>query len=273
MKIFDGWALVSDLDGTLLHDSQLVSGNKEAIDRFEAAGGKFIMATGRSVAKAKQFAKTLECRYPSVVYNGAAVYDYSTERFLWTCTYQKAEVLSFFEKISKEFPKVGFVVHGREKLWVAKETEMSVEYALEETDELICADFCDIEDEWFKVLAVAPHDEIVRFSQYAEKHLPERLRATRSDSNYCEFLDKKVNKFFATSRILDMLSISLDKSCGIGDYYNDLELICETAVGACPASAPQGVRDRAPNVVAPCKDGAVADFVDLIEKRINKNLL
>lgn len=271
MGKFDGWALISDLDGTMIDDDyNIVEGNLDAVRYFENNGGKFIVATGRSVSKTRPFAESLECKTPCVVYNGAAVYDFKKEEFLWMCTYKKADVIEYFNDLLEKFPDVGVVVHGREKLWLIRETPEALEYVEYEKRPYFRAQYEQTEDEWFKVLLVGNEEVTSELHEYAAQNVPYMLRATRSGSYFCEFLGKTVNKFFATSHILDMLGIPLDKSCGIGDYYNDLELICNTAIGACTASAPEGVRRRSPHIAAACEDGAVADFVSYIDTMLDK---
>ncbi|MBE6764850.1 MAG: HAD-IIB family hydrolase [Ruminococcaceae bacterium] len=271
MGKFDGWALISDLDGTMIDDDyNIVEGNLEAVRYFEKNGGRLILATGRSVSKTRPFAKAFECSEPCVVYNGAAVYDFNKEEFLWMCTYKKSDVIDYFNDLSERFPNVGIVVHGREKLWLIRETPEALEYVEYEKRPYFRAQYEQTEDEWFKVLLVGDEETTSELYSYAAGNVPSILRATRSGSYFCEFLGEKVNKFFATSHILDMLGISLDKSCGIGDYYNDKELILGTRIGACPASAPEGVRQFSPHVTAACEEGAVSDFVSYIENLLDE---
>lgn len=272
MGIFDGWALISDLDGTMVDENwDIPKGNAEAVRYFEENGGKFIMATGRSVAKALLLAKKLGCNYPSVVYNGAAIYDFKKEEFLMTSTYHKAHVADYFEKLHAVFPESGMFVHGRTGNWVPFDTAAVTYYAVREQLPFERVPIEKTEDEWFKVLLIADEELTGEIFEYCQKGVPEGLRVTRSGKHYCEFLTESSNKFSASSVILEMLGVPLDKSCGIGDYYNDIELITKTAIGACPADSPEAVKAVSPLVVAPCGEGAVADFVNKIEEMISKN--
>ena len=55
MKIAD-ILLVSDLDGTLIgKDHQIPERNLEAIKRFKEKGGKFCVATGRSIESGRPY--------------------------------------------------------------------------------------------------------------------------------------------------------------------------------------------------------------------------
>lgn len=55
-KIFDGYTLVSDMDGTLINSNKEISKeNLDAIKYFVNNGGKFTVATGRMVASVECF--------------------------------------------------------------------------------------------------------------------------------------------------------------------------------------------------------------------------
>ena len=70
--------------------------------------------------------------------------------------------------------------------------------------------------------------------------------------------------------LADLLGISYDRIMGIGDYYNDLELIKTAAVGAATDGAPNDVKSAADVVVVGRSgDGAVADFIEYLEERFN----
>ena len=55
MGIFDGYLLVSDMDGTLLNSKgKLSEENKRAIEYFVDNGGQFTLATGRMLPSIKR---------------------------------------------------------------------------------------------------------------------------------------------------------------------------------------------------------------------------
>lgn len=65
---------VSDLDGTLLSDSGVITAmTLTSVARFIARGNYFGIATSRSRQKAKSMTKGLEINFPSVYLNGAVI--------------------------------------------------------------------------------------------------------------------------------------------------------------------------------------------------------
>ena len=82
MGIFDKAILISDIDGTLLHDGIIPDANIDAIEYFKKEGGLFTVATGRGVVAARESYSLLKCNAPAAVFQGGAVYDYKNEEFI-----------------------------------------------------------------------------------------------------------------------------------------------------------------------------------------------
>lgn len=89
MGKFDGVLLLSDFDNTLVYtEDALLSGgrlpplnsaNREAIHYFMAEGGIFSVATGRALPSFAPIAPTLPMNGPTILFNGAALYDFARE--------------------------------------------------------------------------------------------------------------------------------------------------------------------------------------------------
>lgn len=85
MGKFDDVLFFSDYDDTLYsHHLEVSAENKAAIRYFIQEGGRFSIATGRAHRTfTPQIAKEgLEFNAPVVLSNGAAIYDYSQDRYL-----------------------------------------------------------------------------------------------------------------------------------------------------------------------------------------------
>ena len=94
MGKFNGVLLASDYDNTLVYtEDALLSGgklpplsreNREAIEYFMAEGGIFSVATGRALPSFAPIAPTIPMNGPTILFNGAAIYDFSQARYLAT---------------------------------------------------------------------------------------------------------------------------------------------------------------------------------------------
>ena len=76
--------LFSDMDGTLLTSKkEITQKDLDAIKRFTSLGGKFTVATGRTVQTFEQYRDMLDINIPIILFNGALIYDYSTKETLY----------------------------------------------------------------------------------------------------------------------------------------------------------------------------------------------
>ena len=65
MQSLENTMLITDLDGTLLPASKEISvADAAAISQFRAKGGKFAIATGRTLQAAQRYLKKLQPEYP-----------------------------------------------------------------------------------------------------------------------------------------------------------------------------------------------------------------
>ena len=77
--------LLSDMDGTLLDSKKnITDADRLAIRRFTELGGHFTIATGRTVQSFEQYLDILGLKEPVIMYNGAAIHDYSSGKTLFT---------------------------------------------------------------------------------------------------------------------------------------------------------------------------------------------
>ena len=84
MGIFDGYLLVSDMDGTLLNKKgKLSEENKRAIEYFVDNGGHFTLATGRMMPSIKRHINKMKVTLPVIMYNGTKVYDFHNDSVIW----------------------------------------------------------------------------------------------------------------------------------------------------------------------------------------------
>ena len=101
MQKFDHVLLASDFDNTLVYtQSALDNGtdippmcprNREALDYFIQNGGLFAISTGRALPAFMDYAKDVPMSAPCVIANGAAIYDFRTNEYLYTAFLGKAQ--------------------------------------------------------------------------------------------------------------------------------------------------------------------------------------
>lgn len=260
--------LMTDLDGTLLtDDKQILPVDLEAIDRFRAGGGLFTMATGRGYEMAKHVADKLRLDCPAVVYNGAAVYDFQQDKFLWQCEIGDKAV-SIIKHIAERYPDIGVEVLRGNVVHVPYLNEME-QWHLDL--ESVHADFSALDDipcgGWLKVLFAYPPEKLDGLQQYVE-NAPE-LRGVhwlRSAPMFFECLPEGIDKAAGYRELIKAIHAGDRFTVGVGDFMNDYAMIKSADLGAAVASALPEVREAADIVLCDNNSGAMAHLIDYIER-------
>ncbi len=267
--LFQGVLLVSDLDGTLVTDGGLVPArNGEAVVRFMEKGGRFAFATGRSVMGTQKYYQKVPTNAPSIVYNGGGIYDFAAKKLLWSKNLPDT-YMRLIRAVQESFPDVGIEVYSGGGVYCLNKNEYTKDHIAFQG-----LDVSDVETD--KVL---PNSNKVLFCGDVERirDVAARLQGLEhtgcvfasSAPVYFEILPEGISKGSTVRALADLLGISYDRIMGIGDYYNDLELIKTAAVGAATEGAPDDVKSAADVVVGRSGDGAVADFIEYLEERFN----
>ena len=92
--------VVSDVDNTLLTSAQGIPGcNIETIKLFNSLGGRFTLATGRSMQSLKKYENDIELSAPAILYNGGVIYDYADKKVVCFCALPHDEALRALHEI------------------------------------------------------------------------------------------------------------------------------------------------------------------------------
>ena len=271
MGKFDGILIISDVDGTYYGlDHRRIPGNDEAVRYFQSEGGLFTFATGRmerNMATAVPNVAEL-VNFPVLLNNGSTLYDFRTREILRSCFMESETVAPVVAYALEMFPNVGIratvpggFLYPRDHPLLSRDlgylADCSWKKPLSEWD------FSRINKVVFrgaaKDLLVMQKAIIDRFS--------DRLATILSEAEILEVQRKDVNKGSA----INLLRQELFESYGvkwifcIGDYENDLEMLCAADFAACPQNAIDSVKEVASIHLCDCKDGAVADLINYIE--------
>lgn len=223
MGIFEGYILVSDMDGTLLNDKRKISDeDKNAINYFEENGGLFTIATGRMLEAASRFARELNLSLPIILYNGSKVYDYSNEKVIkeYFLEEERKEVIN---KLLNENKEIGIEVYSEENIYIFKDCKYTKRFTGKGYKVIYDIDDGVWNKKWTKILVVGEEnilDEFEReFSKY-DSEIP-----IRSGENFLEVVPKYTSKGQALSDLINEYKLNDLKVITVGDNMNDKELI------------------------------------------------
>lgn len=257
--------LITDLDGTLLPDNKILSDiDKQAIKRFVSDGGKFTIATGRTLQATMRYIEELQVSMPVIMYNGSLIYDNANEKVLYT-----DELPETAKKVACELfnfmKNPGGEVLRLDNIYVVCNNEYEEEHIgiCQVTPEYVSIDKVP-EGGWFKILFAAKPEDITELEKFIEdKNYP--VDFVRSHDIFIEMLPKGSSKGAALKEYMKIMNLSGVKVVAAGDYHNDIEMLETADVGAATANAQPIVKEKADIVLTKSSnEGAIAELIDMI---------
>lgn len=263
---FKNVVLMSDLDGTLLTDNkEILEKDLDAINRFRSLGGMFTIATGRGYSMAKPVAEKLSLDIPAVIFNGAAVYDFNSEKFLW-CSEIDTIAKKYMEMLMNEFPDIGIEVLKEKTVYVPAINDIErMHLAYENVEPAMCP----IDDipagGWLKVLTAYPPEKMDKVVEFVNNNCLDGVHWVRSEAHFFEMLPCGVNKGSGFKKLLELLNCTDKYIVAAGDYMNDFEMVKMADLGVAVCSAQEQLRNAAKLIVCDNNSGAICEIIDYIE--------
>lgn len=278
-KLFDDITkilLITDMDGTFLPSSKIPSQeNVESINRFMKAGGKFSIATGRSLQASQQYFDTFSVNCPIIMCNGGMVYDLADKRQIYA-VYLPVSARELTARILKDNPQAGCEVLPIENVFVPNMTDMESQHCnICKVDPVLCG-ISEIPDNWYKVLFADTPERLPILIDYVDKIKDDYsdIDFVISAPTYYEMLPKNISKGSALNELCKACGFDDFTVVAVGDYNNDIEMLRNADVGICPSNAVEEVKAVADILLdVSCEENAIAAVVDYIFKNINNNYI
>ena len=264
-------AIFCDLDGTLFdHTGAVSEENRAAIRRYTQAGGLFAIATGRCPDNMLEYLDGVEFNAPCIVLNGAGVYDHQQKRYLYTQFADREALAMVLRYCRANHPQVDLQIYTEESILYAspEETVNRPFWELHRTSRFVSIEEAE-HAPWFKSLLFgdrAPLEDAEAF--ILANNLQDRFSRVYATtdivpgSRYLELLPKGVNKGTALHVCRTLPCYRGRTLIGVGDYNNDLELLAEADIAACPRNANDAIHAIA-DVELPSNDEhAIAALID-----------
>lgn len=261
--------LLSDMDGTLLDSKKnITDADRNAIRRFTELGGHFSVATGRTIQSFEQYLELLELKEPVIMYNGAAIHDFTAGKTLFTHPLPESAKKTAFS-ILEAMPELGGEVLKTDGTYVFRNNDYQILHTK------ICGitpfyqELESIEEGgWLKVLfSMSPED--MDYIQVLVKHIDCcGLSFVKSSDMFYEMLPEGVSKGSALEEYRKLPGFEGFTFVSVGDFDNDIEMIKAADLGVCPANAEDSVKEKADLILTRTNDeGAVAELIDEIIRR------
>lgn len=254
--------LFSDMDGTLLgRDKTIPEANRDAIQAYVAAGGGFAVATGRFPAIAEPYLAGIPVTMPSIVFNGAAVYDFTTRKYLnkWLIPADRMRAIAL--AALSAYPGIcAEVIDERPIQLVNPDCTIMDAYILDEGQpaEQSSLDRCG---DCMKLVFYGEHNALALAQEAILQQNTPGIVTFFSAPYYLEVLPATATKGDALRWICTNLGLDLEQTAAIGDYENDVRMLETASFSAAPSSAYKSVKLHADVIVADNDAGAVGDFI------------
>lgn len=218
------WSIISDLDGTLLDKNQQISQELiTKIHRFEKLGGKFTIATGRTLNSSLPYIKKLDINQPVILYNGAMVYDPVLKEILYLKKldpYHSRKIIAKFIHM-KEHNEVSMLAFDHLHAYFLKDSDL-IKYQLKKDGiEAIKISAEELLNKpLIKIMLLTNKQNITEL-----KNLFSHDHPINSEPDMLEFIAKGINKGVAVKFLMNHIGIHPNCLVTVGDNENDIEMI------------------------------------------------
>ena len=279
MGRFDGVLLASDFDNTLIYTEEaLIRGqpipplperNRQALAYFMGEGGRFAVSTGRALAAFEKYAPAVPMNAPAVICNGAALYDFAKGEYLASALLDEDArrrgqlVLDRFPEAAVEAYHIDNVIHAVHPNEITRHHEHLTKVGVTEAPSLL-----DVPLPLGKLLFEADHETLLKIRDFlTDRGWGGDYELIFSGQSLLEMTAKGANKGGMVRRLAELLGIPREHVYCVGDEANDLPMLQWAAEGFAPANCIPAVRDSGATLVSHALDGALADVVELLERK------
>ncbi len=280
MGKFDSLLFLSDYDNTLQFTGVLASGakspppihprNLEAIRYWMREGGRFAVATGRALGAFLQQAKLVPMNAPGIVDNGGAIYDFSTERYVVKTVLPEGSV-ERLAHIAGRFPRLSLEIYHGSRLvqalrpvdWIyahSKLTGLELQVIDRVSEETVSPPLA-------KALFVGDKADLAAArTLMLEEGWGREYELIYSADNLLEMTVAGANKGEMAKRLKDICGCN--RLYCAGDQANDLPMLQAADRAFVPSNSIPEVLSSGATVVGHCVDGAVADMIEILDRKI-----
>ena len=257
--------LYTDMDGTALSDWELgpyvPEQNLQAIRYFTEAGGLFSVASGRLLDSILKWFPEGLINAPVVCSNGSLLQDPVTREILYGRQLPRDYLTQALDFTAQHLEDVTLLTANEEAIWHVEiekgqaDADGWLRRTMTPEDYLAgsCFKICYILRDPNMLDSVT--EQVSRFPQ------ADQVTAVASAPTCLEIIPKGINKALGTRQAQQLAGARNRTLVCIGDFYNDLEMLREADIAACPAQSPKEIQDLCQIHCCHNNNGAIADLL------------
>ena len=264
---FDGVLFFADYDDTLYNSAHTVSPeNLTAIRYFMDNGGYFSIATGRAH---RTFTPQIEkeglvFNAPVVLSNGAAIYDYSSGRYLLD-SQLPPDAPDILTQLCGKFPALGFEAYHGEDIYVHNPNRITREHLAKVGGTQILKPILEMPTPGSKVILQQDQLYLEEVRDYFLARWGDHCEAIFSNRYLLEVTAKGCNKGAMVEKVAGLLYVRRENLYCMGDNENDIPMLALSAIPFAPANCSQPVKDWGARILNHCDGHAVAQAIQILD--------
>lgn len=280
MRKFNGLLLVSDFDNTLVYTEEALQKcvdmppvsdeNRAAIEYFMANGGIFSVATGRAKPAFETVVDGIPMNGPTVLFNGAAIYDFPAGRYLRTAFLPEC-IRDHVRQLSQLMPDLTYeIYHDDNSIHVVNPNEITARHLhLTHTPSQQIASLDQAPSPISKLLfeeepqRLRQLEEAIRAQDWSREY-----EVVASAVNLLEITARGANKGGMVRRLAELLGVRQENVCCVGDHANDIPMLEYAGMAFAPENAIPAVH-RVPgiHILPDCRENAMAAMIEILDRR------
>ncbi len=268
MGKFDGVLLASDYDATFAIGNNVPPANLEKLEYFKAQGGRFTIATGRSVLTFKQVRPFIPFNAPVLLANGSVIYDFQGDKALFEKPLPPSVVadMALLARLRPEMSLEAYV--GANDLYVWN-TNPYVERHMAYVN--ATGHFSPIEEmpyPWDKAILEHEHEVLLELQREILSRWGDRYEAIFSAEHMLELNAKGCTKGSGVLRLAELLGVRRENIYCVGDNENDITMLEVSALPFAPENAIPAVKAvPGVHILPSCEEGAIGALIDVLDQR------
>ena len=280
MGKFTGLLLASDYDNTLTYTEEALrlcrpmppvsKANQAAIRYFMAEGGIFSVATGRAKPAFEAVADGVPMNGPTVLFNGAAIYDFSTGKYLCEAFLPETARAHIAQTI-RELPFAAVeLYHDNNDIHALQPNDVTRRHLHETHSPTVIVDSMEqVPSPISKALfSTEPAHQAALLDYLRGQGWYGDYEIVASSESLVELTARGANKGGMVRRLAALLHIPQANVACVGDHANDISMLTWAGMAFAPANALPEVRALpCVRTLPDCREDAIAALIAVLDEK------
>ena len=280
MGKFTGLLLASDYDNTLTYTEEALrlcrpmppvsKANQAAIRYFMAEGGIFSVATGRAKPAFEAVADGVPMNGPTVLFNGAAIYDFSTGSYLCEAFLPETARAHIAQTI-RELPFAAVeLYHDNNDIHALQPNDVTRRHLHVTHSPTVIVDSMEqVPSPISKALfSTEPAHQAALLDYLRGQGWYGDYEIVASSDSLVELTARGANKGGMVRRLAALLHIPQANVACVGDHANDISMLTWAGMAFAPANALPEVRALpCVRTLPDCREDAIAALIALLDEK------